>query len=277
MTHKRREGNFPEFFSSLQCSIHVHEVCSVPVNPDKILFLPIDFIAPVSPEPIDTCVILICSLKVNKIPMGLLSFLSKDILHYDKFSGKLAKQNKKTRLRNVLSGKSKQWGLAALTDKESINIFADLIRSKLGLYRAIAVKIVHSAADADDAVQSALLKAWNRRTSFRSDPAALSGWISRIVVTESYDLLRKKMREQKKLALYRPDGDDTENPALCRLDDAIAALPELYRETIHIAVLSGLNGESAARELGCSANTLYQRIHKAKKLLKEALRRNEDE
>ncbi len=150
-------------------------------------------------------------------------------------------------------------------------VFELLIREKLNLYRAIAIKIVNSAAEADDAVQCALIKAWQRRMSFRSEQAALSGWVARIVVSESYDILRKRMRENKKLEGYETVCADGENPALKQLNQAIELLPEFYRETVHIAILSELNTEAAAMELGCSANTLYQRIHKAKSLLKEII------
>lgn len=161
-------------------------------------------------------------------------------------------------------------------DGQFETIFAELIRTRLGLYRSISVGIVNSPADADDAVQAALCKAWRKRFAFRSDFAALSGWVSRIVVTESYDLLRRRMRERKTLEGYEPE-ENAENPAVALLDRAIAELPPLYREAIHVAVLSGLDGESAARELECSPNTLYQRVHKAKRLLKETIGRLEHE
>lgn len=70
---------------------------------------------------------------------------------------------------------------------------------------------------------------------------------------------------------------ENHDPDLEMLDRAIAELPELYRETVHLAVLSGLSGEDAAKTLGCSANTLYQRIHKAKKLLLNSMRRMKNE
>lgn len=162
------------------------------------------------------------------------------------------------------------------TDKEFRNIFTALIHTKLGLYRSIASKIVNSSEDADDVVQAALLKAWMRRSSFCSDVEALSGWICRIIVRESYDLLRKRAREERKLADWPIDGKVI-NPELKKLDSAIAALPKLYRDTVHIAILSGLSGAEAARQLGCSVNTLYQRIHKAKTLLKNIMRRMNDE
>lgn len=161
-------------------------------------------------------------------------------------------------------------------DEHYRNVFAELIREKLGLFRSIAARIVNTAADADDVVQTALLKAWIRRKSFKSDSAALSGWVCRIVVTESYDFLRKRLHEERKRN-EMPEREFHDDSDLVKLDRAIAELPELYRETVHIAILSGLPGEEAARQLGCSPNTLYQRIYKAKSLLREILRRVDDE
>lgn len=156
-------------------------------------------------------------------------------------------------------------------DEQLKLIFADLIRDKLNLYRSIAIKIVNSSADADDVVQSSLIKAWQRRKSFTSDSLALSAWIARIVVTESYDLLRKKMRESHKIESYSADskiGTETNDEVFQQLDYAIQQLPELYRTTINIAVLGDIDTDEAARILECSTNTLYQRIFKAKALLK---------
>ncbi len=156
------------------------------------------------------------------------------------------------------------------------NIFAELIRTRLPLFRSVAVRIVNSPADADDVVQNALLRAWDKRHSFSGKPEALSAWVAKIVVSESYNLLRKKQREENKLKLFEHPVSE-ENPALSALDEAINSLPELYKETVHIAILSNLSIEDASGILGCSANTLYQRIHKAKNMLREIIRSNADE
>lgn len=151
--------------------------------------------------------------------------------------------------------------------------FADMVREKLPLYRSISVRIVNSQADADDAVQSALLKGWKKRAAFRGDLAALSGWVARIVVTESYDLLRRRRNDGRIMAQFEPDdGASPYDDDLKMLDEAIEKLPELYRETVHLALLGPLSANDAAKMLDCSANTLYQRIYKAKKLLKQHLR-----
>ena len=156
------------------------------------------------------------------------------------------------------------------------NIFAELIRNKLPLLRSIAGKIVNSPADADDVVQNALLRAWDKRHTFSGKQEALSAWVVKIVITESYNLLRKKAREERNMSALALN-QASENPALSALDDAIAELPELYKETVHIAILSGITIEEAAGILECSSNTLYQRIHKANQMLRNIIRKNTDE
>ena len=53
--------------------------------------------------------------------------------------------------------------------------------------------------------------------------------------------------------------------------DAEGMAPELYREAIVWGYLSDLSGSEAAARLGCSENTLYQRVFKAKQKLKKAM------
>ena len=155
------------------------------------------------------------------------------------------------------------------------------IRESLPLFHGMALRILKNAADADDAVQTALLRGWRRRFLLRTSDK-LVGWLGRIVINESYNILRRRRREAT-VALnavptteepQEPDGTHTVEAEmqLQRLENAIADLPELYRQTIHIAVLNNLKTEEAARLLGCSVNTLYQRIHKAKQLLRDALK-----
>ncbi len=151
--------------------------------------------------------------------------------------------------------------------------FTLLIREHLPMFRGLAQRILDAPADVDDAVQSALLKAWRQRRTFRAE-AKLASWVARIVINESYDFLRQRRKEAlvqlENTDLPAPDNDH--QPALQLLDQAIAELPELYRQTVHIAILGGFDSETAAAMLNCTTNTLYQRIHKAKKLLHEALK-----
>ncbi len=156
-------------------------------------------------------------------------------------------------------------------------LFAELIREKLGLFRTAAFHIVNSSQDADDVVQAALLKAWNKRGAFQSHSNALPGWVLKIVISESYNFLRNQMREKRRRSIWLEQQEtvnsDDEARVMENLDHALSILPPIYREAIHTGVLSGLSGEEAAKLLDCTPNTLYQRIHKAKKLLSDAMRR----
>ncbi len=152
--------------------------------------------------------------------------------------------------------------------------FDALVCGHIAFFRKLALRILKNREDADDAVQNALLKGWRRRLLLRNQKSLLA-WICKIVVNESYDILRTRLNE-KKMVLQPPQErtgqDDGQDAALLRLDAAMANLPKLYRETVHVAILSGIGAEEAASLLGCSVNALYQRIHKAKQLLREALK-----
>ena len=154
-----------------------------------------------------------------------------------------------------------------MTTKSKDRQFEQLIDQELPKLRGIAFRILNNASDTDDAVQEALFKAYQRFETFQN-AAALSSWVCRIVVNCSYDILRKRMAEQKAAANYDPDHSVTDTSAL---EAAIADLPEPYRDAIQIGVLSGLDGKTAANILGISANALYQRIFKAKQMLKNTL------
>ncbi len=155
--------------------------------------------------------------------------------------------------------------------------FEQLIDEKLGLLRGTAMRILGNPADVDDAVQSALMLAWRKFAGYRGQ-SEFATWVTRILINECYDMVRDRAREQEVLADYGESGDQMsggeaeEASLLDRLDDAVARLPKLYRESLSVGVLSGYSPDEAAAMLGCSRNTLYQRIHKAKQLLSQSIR-----
>ena len=155
-------------------------------------------------------------------------------------------------------------------------VFEQLIKEKIGMLRGTAMRILGSPADVDDAVQQALMTAWQKYAAFRGQ-SEFATWVTRILLNVCYDMVRDRARERDVLADYGESGeisgeDADEARLLDRLDEAIARLPRLYRESLSLGVLSGRSPEEAAAMLGCSRNTLYQRIHKAKQLLAKSIR-----
>ena len=155
-------------------------------------------------------------------------------------------------------------------------VFEQLIKEKLGLLRGTAMRILGSPVDVDDAVQEALMTAWRKYAGFRGQ-SEFTTWVTRILINVCYDMVRDRAREHEVLADYGESGavseaDAEEASLLDRLDEAVARLPLLYRESLSIGLLSGYAPDEAAAMLGCSRNTLYQRIHKAKQLLAQSIR-----
>ena len=155
-------------------------------------------------------------------------------------------------------------------------VFERFIDEKLGLLRGTAMRILGDSADVEDAVQQALLIAWRRYEAFRGQ-AEFATWVTRILLNVCYDMVRERVRERDVLAEYGESGVtpgevSNEETLLDRLDNAVARLPRLYRESLSLGVLSGKSPDEAASILGCSRNALYQRIHKAKQLLAKSIR-----
>ncbi len=159
---------------------------------------------------------------------------------------------------------------------EKHKIFNQLMDSSLPMLRRAAYRILGNASDSDEAVQNALLKAWNNYDSFRKN-AKFASWVYRVTINECFELLRKRKREKAKLERYaeiRISQSDQSDERLVWLQNSIAELPPLYRTALVTGVLSGMSADEAANVLECSANTLYQRIHKAKEMLKSMMKRS---
>ena len=152
--------------------------------------------------------------------------------------------------------------------------FQRLCREELNYLRGGVYRIVGNAADTDDVIQDALLRAWSKAESFRGE-ADLRSWVYRIAVNCAFDLVRERERRDEAGQRYVADTDTSKNgnteKQLLKLEQAVSKLPELYREAIVWGCLSDLSGSEAAARLGCTENTLYQRVLKAKRMLKKKM------
>lgn len=157
--------------------------------------------------------------------------------------------------------------------KDKQLLFDRLIDESLDMLRSTAYSILGNAADADDAVQEALVRAWKKFGFFHSR-SKLSSWVCRITINVACDMLRQRKRESERLSALSANevSDSADDPRLDELQYAIGALSEPYRSAITLGVLSGMSGEEAARQLDCKLNTLYWRISRAKEILREKLK-----
>jgi len=159
-------------------------------------------------------------------------------------------------------------------DAKMENQFQRFCREELTYLRGGVFRIVGNDADTDDVIQNALLRAYRNVYTFRGE-ANMRSWIYRIAVNCAFDLIRTRERRNKANEQYAANPPESKNAEvekkLAALERAVGGLPTIYREAIVWGVLSDLGGKAAAERLGCSENTLYQRIHKAKEMLRKAM------
>lgn len=162
-------------------------------------------------------------------------------------------------------------------------------RNNRALYRA-ARSILQDDAEAEDAVQEAYLRAYRALDKFHGD-ARLTTWLTRIVINEALEKLRKRKQEPGKVSLEnvvdlemhidnsndgrsRPDGPEA---AAMRaqtrrlLERKIDQLPAAFRTVFILRALEEMSVEETALCVGITEATVRTRFFRAKSLLRESL------
>ena len=137
------------------------------------------------------------------------------------------------------------------------------------LYR-ISTAILGNTFDRDDAVQEALLKAWERLFTLR-DENYFETWLIRILINECRTVIRKR-----RPFLPLPDVIAAPEPPDPRLFEALLALDVKYRLPIVLHHAEDYTIPETARILQLPSSTVKWRIEHGKRLLRELLRREEE-
>lgn len=140
-------------------------------------------------------------------------------------------------------------------------------KANLPLLYKLAHQVLHSSQDAQDAVQTALMHAWEKRS--RIQPEKLRAYLCRALLNESKTLLRHRNRVVPVEDF--PVRTAQASPDLRPLMQAIAELPEKYRWPVWLFYLEDLSAKEAAAALGLMPAAFNSRLHRAKKLLRQAL------
>lgn len=127
---------------------------------------------------------------------------------------------------------------------------------------------------AREAVQEALVLGWEKQAALRN-PAALSGWLARLVLTACSRRLRVRPTEELKesLPLITPGlGAQAErNQREKRLREEVERLPEIEADAIVLHYFHGLSTVELATLLNLPAATIRTRLHRARHRLKKEL------
>ena len=168
--------------------------------------------------------------------------------------------------------------------------FAALMRRyNRRLYRT-ARAILKDDFAAEDAVQEGYVAAWRHVARFRGD-AQIGTWLTRIVVNQALQALRRTRRERVVPLFDEPAGDsdvaddgvaaspapDAPENTMLRaelrglIERKIDELPEAYRTVFVLREVEDMTVDEAALALGIPAATVRSRLFRAKARLRASL------
>jgi RNA polymerase sigma-70 factor (ECF subfamily) len=163
----------------------------------------------------------------------------------------------------------------------------DVFRDYSARVYSAAWRMLGNHADAEDICQEVLLQVVRRLSTFRGE-SLLSTWLYRVTVNAVLALRRKRaVRRECRLSDATDDGLGEGRPMLPKtatppeqalhrelqdlISGAIAQLPPMYRGTYVLADVQGLANAEVGSILGLSVAAVKSRLHRARRLMRQAL------
>lgn len=152
----------------------------------------------------------------------------------------------------------------------------------------MARSILRNDAEAEDAVQSAYVKAFQALDSFQG-ASSFGTWLTRIAINEALAIARSRKPEiqwnGRDQALMRgrvvpfpvastsvdPERTMAQREVQAALEQAIDALPEGFRMVLVARVLEEMSVDETADLLGLRPETVKTRLHRARSLLRRGV------
>jgi RNA polymerase sigma-70 factor (ECF subfamily) len=156
--------------------------------------------------------------------------------------------------------------------------FSELMRRHEERIFALALRMTGNRADALDATQDTFILAFRKADMWRGD-SAYGTWLYRVGINACLDLLRKKKREalpegeprEEDESRYGAPGVEETVTTRMAVRDALAALPEDYREAVAMHDLGGIPYQEIARLTGAEIGTVKSRISRGRARLARLL------
>ncbi len=154
--------------------------------------------------------------------------------------------------------------------------FAVLVRRHAPYLRAFAIRLTGSPADADDAVQEALIAAWDGLPALQ-DRSKVRAWLVSILSRKATDRIRARKPSSElddELVADAAAGPEEHAISASRLDAlnaVLARLPEGQRQCWVLKEVGGYSYEEIAEELGLTATVVRGKLARARATVIEGL------
>lgn len=152
--------------------------------------------------------------------------------------------------------------------------FEAIYRRHAGRVFAICLRMTADGSRAEDLTQEVFVRAWQGLRELRAE-AGLGAWLRRVTVNAVLDDRRargrRSWREEDLLSdVAMPSRD---HAAGLDLEAAIARLPEGARAVLVLHDIEGHTHVEIGDSLGIDATTSRTQLHRARRLLREVLKR----
>ena len=155
----------------------------------------------------------------------------------------------------------------------------EFVRRNERWVRGVIFGVLGRNNDLDDVAQRVWMQVW-REASRLEDPAKWRPWVYRIARNAATDAGRHRWRERNALGRIAEQPPRSSAPVDAQLAgreqhqtvlDAIAALPEIYREPFVLKHVDDMNYKQIGELLDLPPDTVETRLVRARRLLREQL------
>ena len=165
----------------------------------------------------------------------------------------------------------------------SEQLYTEYVRQYTDSMLRIAVNYCRQLSDAEDIVQDAFLKLYETDTPFK-DSEHVKSWLIRVTINTCKNHLssawRRKIQpmgfQELELAADHVSGTDSSWMSgfgeASALFEAVAALPEKYRSTVHLYYYESYSVRDIAQILQKKESAIQTRLMRARKMLKQQLK-----
>jgi len=156
--------------------------------------------------------------------------------------------------------------------------FAVIVTRHTDRYFALAFRTLRNASDAEDIVQNAFIKLWQKPTSWNNDKSKFTTWFYRVVINACHDHIRKNkatVNVETDVIEALVDAVPSEQSALEQsqikslqqqsLNDAISLLPSSQRDALNLVVYLAIPQKQVAEIMGITVKAVESLLVRAKR------------
>ncbi|MGE5943342.1 MAG: RNA polymerase sigma factor [Flavobacteriales bacterium] len=152
-----------------------------------------------------------------------------------------------------------------------------------GMY-IVAKRFLNDAADAEDVVQEAFIKAFSKLDQYKAE-VTFGAWLKRIVINKSIDFLKSKKQHLVELDEVHLKIVDTVNDDKWLIDDAITLndvkeainkLPETYQYVVMLYLIEGYDHQEISEILNITEVASRTQLSRGRVKLQELLKLKKD-